>query len=170
MNIRVSWSVFFALMLSCASCSDSDGNSSEDTLQFNAGVTATNSTVPIISKRYYVDGSARVTVTGAFQVDEAIPINTQASFSDGEMTWLQYGASGSEEPNALVTVSPDEVGFNVGRGRPTATAGADICTGSTTVTGNSVTGHYSCQNVTSYDPRNGEMGTVNIEIEFSAIS
>jgi hypothetical protein len=115
-------------------------------------------------------GSAKVTVTGSFQFNEDIPINTQASYSDGEMTWLQYGASGSEAPNALVTVSRDEVGINVGRGKQTATIGAENCSGDMEVTGNSITGHFKCPNVTSYDPVSGQMGTVNIEVNLAATS
>jgi len=126
--------------------------------------------IPVISARSYVSGSAQVTVTGSFQINEDIAINKQASFSDGEMTWLQYGASGSEAANLLVTVSPDEVGVNVGRGKQTATAGGEGCTGNMDVTGNSVSAHYKCLNVTSYDPRSGQMGKVNIEIHLTAKS
>jgi hypothetical protein len=138
--------------------------------QSEADMTAPAVAVPVISARTYVGGSAKVTVTGSFQIDEAIPINTQASFGDGEMTWLQYGASGSEAPNALVTVSLDEVGINVGRGKPTATIGAENCTGGMEVSSNSITGHYTCPNVTSYDPGSGQMGIINIEIDLTATS
>ena len=109
-------------------------------------------------------------VTGSFQIDAAIPINTQASISDGEMTWLQYGNSGSEAPEALVTVSTYETGVTVAHGKPTATIGAVDCTGGMEVKKVLVTGHYKCPNVTSYDPRSGQMGTVNIEIDFTATS
>lgn len=138
--------------------------------QSEAAITAKAVAVPVISARTYVGGSAKVTVTGSFQINDSVPINTQASLSDGEMTWLQYGASGSEAPNALVTISLDEVGINVARGKPTATIGAENCTGDMNVTGNSITGHYKCPNVTSYDPRSGQMATVNIEIDFTAMS
>ena len=139
------------------------------------GLAVVNSTsaavkVPVISGRYYVGGSAKVTVTGSFQINADIPINQKASFGDGEMTWLQYGDSGSEAPNALVTVSRDEVGINVGLGKQTATAPGDICTGEMDVTANSITGHYKCPEVTSYDPRNGRMGKVSIEIQITAAS
>ena len=70
--------------------------------------------LPVISGRTYGTGSAKVKVTGAFQFDAVIPINKQASFSDGEMTWIQYGDSGSEQPNLLVTVSLQELGFGIG--------------------------------------------------------
>jgi hypothetical protein len=56
---------------------------------------------PTISTRMYTDGSAKVVVSGTFSVDMDIPINQQASFSSGTMTWLQFGASSAAEPNAL---------------------------------------------------------------------
>lgn len=59
---------------------------------------------------------------------------------------------------SISAVSPDEVGVNVGRGKQTATAGGEGCTGNMDVTGNSVSAHYKCLNVTSYDPRSGQMG------------
>lgn len=164
---------FLALIVVNASCSGDAGSGQENAdemPQSEAAITAKTADVPIISARTYVGGSAKVTVTGSFQINDDVPINTQASISDGEMTWLQYGASGSQAPNALVTVSPDEVGINVARGQPTATIPAVSCTGGMKVTGNSITGHYKCPNVTSYDPRSGQMGTVDIEIELTAMS
>ena len=90
--------------------------------------------------------------------------------SDGDMTWLQYGASGSEEPNALVTVSTFEVGINAARGKPTAVIEAVKCAGGIEVKEVLVKGHHTCPNVTSYDPRSGQMGTVDIEVDFTATS
>ena len=126
--------------------------------------------VPVIGARTYVGGSATVTVTGSFQLKADIPINQQASLSDGEMTWLQYGASGSEAGDVLVTVSLDEIGVTVGRGKKTATAGAVDCTGKTDVTASVITGHYACPGVTSHDPREMGLGKVNIEVRFTAMS
>jgi hypothetical protein len=126
--------------------------------------------VPTIGARSYVGGSAKITVTGSFQVNADIPINKQASMSDGEMTWLQFGASGSEEPNMLLTVSSYEVGFGVARGKATATAGAEDCTGDIVVAERQINGKYSCKGVTSYDPSTGQMGTVDVEIQFTALS
>jgi len=126
--------------------------------------------VPVISARTYVDGSATVKVTGSFAIDEAIPINKAASYSDGSMTWLQYGVSGAETPNILVTVSEAEVGINIGRGKPTATAEAAACKGGMEVAANSITGNYTCPGITSYDPRDSKMGKVNVEVRFSAKS
>ena len=126
--------------------------------------------VPKISSRTYTGGSAKVTVTGAFQIDADVSINTQASVSDGEMTWLQFGASGSAEPNALITVSEQEVGISAGRGKQSVTAGGADCSGQADVTPTSITGHYSCKDVTSYDAATFKMSTVNIVIEFTAQS
>lgn len=84
-------------------------------------------------------------------IDEHEP----ARFSDGEDTWLQYGASGSDAPNALFKVSPTEIGIIVAQGKLDVTAA-------------SVSGHYVCKGVTSYDPRSGQMGTVSIDISLTA--
>lgn len=131
--------------------------------------------VPTISARTFTAGSATVTVTGSFQIQAEIPINTKASFGDGEMTWLQYGASGAPEPNATITVQPGELGIVVGKGKLTATAGVmegeePQCSGQTDVTAALVSGSYSCAEVTSYDPATGKMGKVKIEVRFSAKS
>jgi hypothetical protein len=173
MNSRPSLVSFLALIainVSCSDSNDSEQDYADEMSQFEAETAARSLNVPIVSARSYLGGSAKVTVTGSFEINEVIPINTAASFSDGEMTWLQYGASGSEAPNALLTISPDEVGLNVGRGKPTATAGADICTGGLQVTANSIKGQYKCPDVTSYDPRSGKMSKVNIQIDLTAIS
>ncbi len=42
--------------------------------------------IPKIGARSYVGGSVKVTVTGSFTINADIPINKQASMSDGEMT------------------------------------------------------------------------------------
>jgi hypothetical protein len=131
--------------------------------------------VPTIRARQFVGGSAKVTVNGAVQIDQEVAINTQASFGDGEMTWLQFGASGSEEPNALITYQPGEVGITVGRGKFIATAGIVTgedpqCSGKAEVTATSVSGHYTCVRVVSHDPATSKMGKVDIEIRFTAKS
>jgi hypothetical protein len=178
MSLRVSLASFLVLIAVNTSCSGPDGNGQEDAAglpQSEAEMAARAAAeeavdVPTISARTYVGGSAKVNVTGSFQIDTAIPINTQASISDGEMTWLQYGNSGSEVPEALVTISTFEIGVMVAHGKPTATIGAVDCTGGMEVKEVLITGHYKCPNVTSYDPRSGQMGTVNIEIDFTAAS
>jgi hypothetical protein len=124
--------------------------------------------LPVISGRTYITGSAQVKVTGAFQFDAVIPINKQASFSDGEMTWIQYGDSGSEQPNLLVTVSLQELGFGIGLGKKVSTAGGEQCSGDMDVKPTMITGHYKCPGITSYDPRDGKMGKVTIEIDMTA--
>ncbi len=181
MKSRLSWVCFLALIVVSASCSGSDADeqvnanaqAEEDASDFpqsEAEFLARKPTVPTITARYYVGGSAKVKVTGSFQIDHVIPINTKASYSAGDMTWLQYGDSGSEAPNALVTVSTYEIGINAAHGKPTAVIGAENCTGSMDVAASVITGEYKCPNVTSYDPRSGQMGTVNIEIDFTATS
>ena len=124
--------------------------------------------LPVISGRTYGTGSAKVKVTGAFQFDTVIPINKQASFSDGEMTWIQYGDSGSEQPNLLVTVSLQELGFGIRLGKKVSTAGGEQCSGQMDVKPRIITGHYKCPGITSYDPRDGKMGKVTIEIDMTA--
>jgi len=124
--------------------------------------------IPVIGARTYKSGTAHVIVTGSFAFTADIALNIPASISDGEDTWLQYGASGSDAPNALLTVHPTEIGLVVAQGKPSATAGNDECQGKLDVTPASVSGHYACKNVTSYDPRSGKMGTVNIDVSLTA--
>lgn len=138
--------------------------------QAQVGAAKSPPDVPKISARSYTGGSAKVTVTGAFQIDANVAINIEASMSDGEMTWLQFGVSGSPEPNALITVSEQEVGVSGGRGKQIVTAGGADCSGQTDVTPKSITGSYSCMGITSYDAATGKMGAVDIVIRFSASS
>lgn len=131
--------------------------------------------LPVISARNYTGGSARIMVTGSTQIDAEVPINTQASISDGEATWIQYGASGAATPNALITLHDGELGFGVGKGKVTVTAGimegGDIqCSGKTNVTPALVSGKYTCPDIVSYDAATGAMGKVTIEISFTARS
>ena len=130
---------------------------------------------PTISARQYTGGSAKLTVRGAVQFDQEVAINTQASISDGEMTWLQFGASGSETPNVLITYGNGEVGVSVGKGKFTVTAGnppgeAAQCPGKAEVTATSITGHYTCKGATSYDAGTGKMSKVDVEVQFTAKS
>ena len=169
------WVSFPALIVLIVSCSGKAESGQEgapsDVAAMSIPVADQGSVkVPIISTRSYVGGSAKLTVTGSFQISEDIAINTKASYSDGQMTWLQYGASGSDAPNLTVTVSPEEVGIVVGRGKQTATIGGAGCTGDMDVSGNSITGHYSCSGVTSFDSGAFGLGKVNIEVRFTAKS
>ena len=132
-----------------------------------------DSVVPVISARTYVNGSVTVIVKGSFQMDQVIEINKPASISDGEMTWLQLGASGSASGDVLVTYGEnigEGVGIMVGKGKSTATAGTELCDGQVTVAAASLVGRYTCKGVTSYDRSTGMMGKVDIEVRFTAQS
>ena len=126
-----------------------------------------------ISARQFAGGSAHVTVTGSVEIDQEVPINVQASIADGEYTWLQFGDSGSEEPNALITYGYGEVGVSVGRGKFVVTAGnvpgeEPQCSDTVEVTDALVSARYTCAGITSYDSATGEMGEVDIDIRFTA--
>jgi hypothetical protein len=131
---------------------------------------------PVISTRQFTGGSAKVVVSGAFSINEDVPINSQASFGDGTATWLQFGNSGSAQPNALITYGESkEIGITIGRGKLIATGGimpgeASECSGKAEVTAKLVSGHYTCKGVSSYDPATSKMGKVDIEITFTAKS
>jgi hypothetical protein len=131
---------------------------------------------PPISARQFTDGSIEVRVTGSQNMDAEIPINSQASIGDGEVTWLQYGASGSESPNALITYTQTgEVGVSVGKGKFIVTAGVTPgekpqCEGKTEVAPTLITGNYTCRRITSYDAGTGTMGKVDIAVTFRATS
>jgi hypothetical protein len=175
MKSRLLWMSFLPLIALSASCSGQSGTDQENASAAAAAdsappVNQTAAAVLVISQRTYVGGNAKVNVTGSFQIDADIPINTKASLSDGGMTWLQYGVSGSEPPEVLVTVSTDEVGIMVGRGKQTATIGVADCTGKMDVADKVITGHYTCPGVASFDAGTGSMGKVNIELTFSAQS
>jgi hypothetical protein len=118
----------------------------------------------------------KVKVSGTFTIDEEVQLNKQASIGDGEMTWLQYGASGAAEPNALITFTETkEVGIIVARGKLTSTAGItpgekSLCTGKVEVTPKLISGHYTCRGASSYDPATSKMGKVDIDVTFTAKS
>ena len=79
---------------------------------------------PDISARQYTGGQLLVSVTGSATIEQEIPLNVPASISDGEVTWLQFGASGSPEPHALITYGQTkEIGISVGRGKWITTGG-----------------------------------------------
>jgi len=136
---------------------------------------AQDSGFPTISARTYTGGSAKVTVTGSTQIAQEIPINTQASFGDGESTWLQFGVSGAAEPNVLITYSQmKEIGIIIGQGKFTATGGffpgqKSECSGKQSVTPTLVSGEYTCSGLTSKQASGG-MGTVDIKVMFTAKS
>jgi hypothetical protein len=131
---------------------------------------------PVISNREFKEGSARLTVTGSFAFVDTVAINKMASFADGEETWLMFGNSGSTDPGVAITYSESgETGVTISKGKMTATAGIIIgekseCTGKVAVTPTLVSGNYTCVGVTSYDPVTGKMGTVKIDVVFTAKS
>jgi hypothetical protein len=131
---------------------------------------------PPISARQFTSGSIRVKVTGSQSIDEEIPINTQASIGSGDVTWLQYGASGSEPPNSLITYTQTgEVGVSVGKGKFIVTAGVTPgekpqCDGKTEVAPTLITGMYTCRGITSYDAGTGTMSKVDVDVAFTATS
>lgn len=158
----------------CASCAkqepgaDAQEASAADATETAMVQPAVAPGVPVISPRNYAGGQIIVKVSGTFEFDATIPLNQPASMSDGQMTWLQYGASGADTPNAGITVSTEEIGLAVSRGKQIATAGAADCSGGMKVEPVVVSGKYKCADVTSYDPTTGAMGTVSFEIDFTA--
>lgn len=145
------------------------------TLMLFSSAAGQTSGFPIISQRQYTGGSITVTVSGSASIAQEIPLNAQASYSDGEMTWLQFGVSGSEEPNALITYSDiKEIGISVGKGKFITTGGImpgekSECSGKAQVTATAVSGEYTCTGVASHDPATG-MGKVDIKVSFTAKS
>ncbi|HET7241252.1 MAG TPA: hypothetical protein VFI77_08830 [Gemmatimonadales bacterium] len=137
-----------------------------------APLAAQDGAPPPISQRQFTGGSAKVTVTGSFTIDQEIAINTQASFGDGGSTWLQFGVSGAAEPNILITYG--ETGVIVGKEKWSATGGItpgekSDCAGTVKVTPTLVSGEYTCRDITSYQPGKG-MAKVDIKVAFSARS
>ena len=127
---------------------------------------------PDISQRQYRAGSAKVTVTGSATIAQDIPLNAQASYSDGEVTWLQFGESGAATPNSLITYGETkEIGIAVAKGKFIATGGImpgekSQCSGTVEVTDTTVAGEYTCAGVTSNEPA----GKVDIKVRFTATS
>lgn len=130
---------------------------------------------PIVSARQFTAGSAKVTVSGSTQFTKEIPLNTIASISDGESTWLQFGASGSADPNALVTYGQTkEIGIIVGQGKFSVTGGImpgekSECSGKTTVTPTLISADYACTGLVSKEASGG-MGKVDVKVSFTAKS
>lgn len=131
---------------------------------------------PAISARQMISGSAKVIVTGSFSINEDVLINAPASFGDGEMTWIQFGISGSSKPNALITYGENqETGVSVGLGKAVATGGLMVgekstCTGKVQVTETLISGHYICRGLTSHDAATSKLGKVDVEVAFTARS
>jgi hypothetical protein len=130
---------------------------------------------PSITQRGYTGGRATVTVSGSATIEQEIPLNPQASYSDGEVTWLQFGVSGAATPNALITYGDTkEIGIAVSEGKFIATGSImpgekSQCAGTVTVTVKEVSGEYTCAGIVSHDPASG-MGKVNFTVRFKATS
>jgi hypothetical protein len=135
-----------------------------------AGIPTSDVEIPVISARTYTTGHIQVNVSGHFDIDASPELNTQASISDGEYTWIQYGDSGSEAPNATVTIGQGDIGISVGVGRYVATGTSTDCSMTTDVTATRVSGHFMCPKITGYNQADGSMGDVTIEIDFDASS
>ena len=137
---------------------------------------ASGQAYPPISARTFKSGSVKVVVTGSFSVNTDVPLNTQASISDGEMTWLQFGVSGSNAPEALITYGENkETGVTVGSGKQVATGGMmpgekPTCSGKVEVTPTLISGHYVCKGLTSHNALGGTLGKVDVEVTFTARS
>ena len=58
--------------------------------------------------------------------------------------------------------------FGIGLGKKVSTAGGEQCSGDMDIKPTMITGHYKCPGITSYDPRDGKMGKVTIEIDMTA--
>ncbi len=131
---------------------------------------------PPISARTFTGGSITVTVTGAVSIREEVQMNGQASFSDGTMTWIQFGNSGWKDLNALITYGDNgETGISVGRVKVIATGGImpggeSECSGQVEVTATLISGRYRCPGLTSVHPDTGSMGKVDLTVTFTARS
>ncbi|MGH8135038.1 MAG: hypothetical protein ACRER4_01725 [Steroidobacteraceae bacterium] len=127
-----------------------------------------------ISKRLYTGGSTHTKVSGFFQVDGNQDLNQPASITDDGHTWLQYGVSGSQELDVLFTNSEEmaENGVTIGMGPYTVvgTSTSGECETKFDVTAAKVSGHYSCTGSTGYNKDTGQMGKVDIEVDFNASS
>jgi hypothetical protein len=184
--------LFVLLALALGACGSSSTDASDDagaasgttSASDEAGAEATESPVdgggggsggaggdvPTISTRFFAGGSAQVAVSGMFEIDADVAINTGASYADGGYTWLQYGDSGSKAPNALITVGEGEIGVTVGLGTYTAIVTSADCPGELDVTGTKISGHFKCTGVAGYNSGDQAMGTVDLEVTFTADS
>jgi hypothetical protein len=125
-------------------------------LVFNARPAAAQA-YPPISARQFISGAVKIVVNGSFTVNADVPITTQASVGIGDMTWLQFGVSGSSSPEALITYGDNSAtGITVGSGKNVATGGMmpgekPTCTGTVQVTATLISAQYVCKGLTSHD-------------------
>lgn len=166
-----------SLVLVLAGCgsdtSESDASAAEDAAAVKpADVPGGAGEVLVISSRTYTGGSVNAKVSGFFEVDGSQDLNKPASITDDGHTWLQYGVSGAPELNVLFTndESMAENGVNIGVGpyTVTVTSTSDECRTKIDVVPATVAGHYSCTGSTGYNTKTGQMGKVDIEVDFSA--
>jgi hypothetical protein len=168
----------FLLSAACGSeTADSEsatGDESAEPTQAADGAGGTSGEAVRISNRTYVAGTVKATVTGFFSADGTQVLNLPASITDDGSTWLQYGVSGSPELNVLFTNTEAmaENGMNVSIGPYTVTgvSSSGECKPRIEVTPLKVAGHYSCKGSTGYNNKTGQMGKVDIEVDFEATS
>jgi hypothetical protein len=135
-----------------------------------AGLPMPDEEIPVISDRTYTAGHMQLRVSGFFDINASPALDPRASITSDGHTWIQYGASGEEPPNATVTVGEGDMGIGVSVGRYVATGTTIECEIVIEVTPTKVSGHYSCPKVTGYNPADGSMGDVKIELDFEATS
>ena len=127
-----------------------------------------------ISDRTYAGGTTHTKVSGFFEINGRQDLNKPASVTTGGQTWLQYGDSGAQELNVTFTNSEEmaESGVTIGVGPYTAVgvSTSGECKPKFEVMAANVSGHFSCHGVTGYNQSNGQMGKVDIEIDFNASS
>lgn len=167
--------VLLAFALTGCGSESSDSGESEDAAAIaqDAGpMTGSSGDAVAISTRTYTSGTVKAKVTGFFEVDGSQTLNVPASLTDDDQTWIQYGVSGAQELNVLFTNSQSmaEHGVTIGVGpnTVTATSTSGECRTHIDVQAAQVSGHYSCTGSTGYNNQTGEMGKVDIEVEFSA--
>lgn len=165
--------------LAVAGCGSDTGDSSESATEDEAAVdqdagspAGNTGDALVISPRTYTGGSVKAKVTGFFEVDGTQQLNLPASLTDDDQTWLQYGVSGSPELDVLFTNSQSmaehSVTIGLGPNTVTATSTSGECRTHIDVQAAQVSGHYSCTGSTGYNSQTGQMGKVDIEVEFSA--
>jgi hypothetical protein len=173
-------------MVACGSSSNETADAAEDEATMDeapqdeaelirqaaieAGLPMSDVEIPVISDRTYTTGHIQVNVSGHFEINASPALDTKASISSGNYTWIQYGASGEAAPNATVTIGNGDMGISVAVGRYVATGTTTECTMKTNVTATKVSGHFTCPKVTGYNQADSSMGDVKIEIDFEANS
>ena len=136
----------------------------------DAGLPIPDEEIPVISDRSYTAGRMQLRVSGFFDINASPALDTMASITSDGHTWIQYGASGEAPPNATVTVGNGDMGISAAIERYIATGTTIECEITIEVTATKVSGHYSCPKVTGYNPVDGAMGDVKIEVDFEATS